>query len=221
MKSYQIVLKNQTIEYDLSFKNMKSIRMRVQSGRLKVTAPYYTPLSFIEENILSYQDKLISQIQTYEPYAKYEEDGYVDIFGERYSIVLRDLGKRECHQHVQQLYVYHHDIQNCVETKLKDILHNYIEERIIGYLAYDFDLPMPRIEIKKYKGRWGSCYYRENKVSFNLSLVHLEKELIDYVIVHELAHFLQANHSSLFYLEIEKRMPDYKLRQKRLKEKHI
>ena len=54
-----------------------------------------------------------------------------------------------------------------------------------------------------------------------LSLVHLEKDLIDYVIVHELTHFLQANHSALFYQEIEKRMPDYKQRIKRLKEKHI
>ena len=58
-------------------------------------------------------------------------------------------------------------------------------------------------------------------MSFHLSLIHLEKNLIDYVIVHELTHFLQPNHSKQFYLEIEKRMPDYKTRQQRLKEKHI
>ena len=79
---------------------------------------------------------------------------------------------------------------------------------------------MPYIQIKNYKGRWGSCFYKENKVTFNSSLIHLDKELIDYVIVHELAHFIEANHSSKFYKEIEKRMPDYKIRQKRLKEKH-
>ena len=66
-----------------------------------------------------------------------------------------------------------------------------------------------------------NCFYKDNKVTFNLSLIHLPKDLIDYVIVHELAHFLQANHSHLFYQEIEKRMPDYKQRQKRLKEIHI
>ena len=58
-------------------------------------------------------------------------------------------------------------------------------------------------------------------LTFNLSLIHLDKELIDYVIVHELTHFLQANHSTLFYQEIAKRMPDYKERLKRLKEKHV
>ena len=76
------------------------------------------------------------------------------------------------------------------------------------------------IEIKKYKSRWGSCYYRDHRVSFHLGLIHLEKELIDYVILHELVHFLQPNHSALFYQEIAQRMPCYKEIQKRLKEKH-
>ena len=58
----------------------------------------------------------------------------------------------------------------------------------------------------------------QNKVSFNLVLVHLEKCLIDYVIIHELCHFIQPNHSKLFYQEIEKRMPDYKAKEERLKE---
>ena len=102
----------------------------------------------------------------------------------------------------------------------RQILHDYIEEKIITYLAYDFDLDMPLIEIKKYKSRWGSCYYRDHRVSFHLGLIHLEKELIDYVILHELVHFLQPNHSALFYQEIAQRMPCYKEIQKRLKEKH-
>ena len=50
--------------------------------------------------------------------------------------------------------------------------------------------------------------------------VHLEKDLIDYVIVHELCHFLQANHSRYFYNEIEKRIPNYKECIRRLKEVH-
>ena len=77
---------------------------------------------------------------------------------------------------------------------------------------------MPEIEIKKYKSRWGACFSKQNKVSFNLALVHLDKSLIDYVIIHELCHFIQPNHSKLFYQEIEKRLSDYKIREKRLKE---
>lgn len=221
MKSFEIIIDSHKIEYDVTYKHMKSISMRVRGGRLCISAPYYTPQSLIEDNILRYKHKLLPQILEYNPYAIYKQDGYVDIFDQRYFICLRDVHQNVCQIHGQNIYVYHSSIQQCVELYLKKILLDYIEEKIIGYLAYDFDLPMPTIEIKKYKGRWGSCYYQEQKVTFNLSLVHLEKDLIDYVIVHELTHFLQANHSPQFYQEIEKRMPQYKQRIKRLKEKHV
>ena len=58
----------------------------------------------------------------------------------------------------------------------------------------------------------------KKKVSFNLALVHLDKSLIDYVIIHELCHFIQPNHSKSFYQEVGKRLPDYKIREKKLKE---
>ena len=97
----------------------------------------------------------------------------------------------------------------------------YIENRIDYYLKYDFKISKPQIEIKKYKGRWGCNYSKENRVSFNLSLVYIDKELVDYVVVHELTHFLVPNHSQDFYNEMGKRLKDYKIRQKRLKEEHV
>lgn len=221
MEKHRILLDNHRIEYDLIYKNIKSIYIKVEKGRLIVTAPVDTPLSFIEKNILRYQTRLWKQIQDYESYAIFEDGGYVDIFHQRYHIILRDMKEKTCRIHNQYLYVYHCQIEKTVEIFLKKLLMDYIEERVICYLAHDFNLDMPHINIKKYKGRWGSCFYKDNRVTFNLSLVHLEKELIDYVIVHELTHFLQANHSSQFYLELAKRMPDYKERQNRLKEKHI
>ena len=66
--------------------------------------------------------------------------------------------------------------------------------------------------------RWGACFYQKNRVCFNLVLAHIDYALIDYVIVHELCHFLEANHSKAFYHEIEKRMPDYKERERLLKD---
>lgn len=221
MESHHIILNNQLIEYDIIFKQMKSIYLRVKQGRLVISAPYHTPISLIEDNIRKYQHKLLIQIESYESYAVYQDGGYVDIFNQRYEIRLRHVERKLCEIHEPYLYVYHQKIEPCVKAYLRQILKNYVEERVIHYLAYDFDLDMPDIEIKAYKGRWGSCFYRENKMTFNLALVHLEKDLIDYVIVHELSHFLQANHSALFYQEVAKRMPDYKDRQKRLKEKHI
>ena len=58
-------------------------------------------------------------------------------------------------------------------------------------------------------------------MSFNLSLVYLDKYLIDYVIVHELAHIKHKNHGAEFYKLIEKYMPDYREYEKILKHKGV
>lgn len=220
MEKHQIVLKNQVYEYELYLKNIKSIYIRVVDGHIVVSAPVLTPIESIENLIIQYQDKLIDKINRFNPYVQYQDHGKILIFDNWYTIKVMDIGVYKCVIHEDELYVYHHSIIKAVDSFLKDLLLSYLEERIIYYLTYDYDLDMPLIEIKHYKGRWGSCFYKENKVTFNLSLVHLGKDLIDYVIIHELTHFLQANHSKKFYQEIEKRMPDYKQRQIRLKEKH-
>ncbi|MCD7894006.1 MAG: M48 family metallopeptidase [Erysipelotrichaceae bacterium] len=221
MEKHQIILKSKPIEYQITYKNMKNIRIKIEEGIIQVSAPYHTPIIYIEELIINNQDKLLALLNQYIPYYQYNDQGFVYIFNQYYTIIERDIGKNQCSFHDDKLYVYTSHIQKCIEDTLKDILKNYIQERIIYYLSYEYDLPMPIIQIKKYKGRWGSCYYKNNKVSFNLSLVHLSKDLIDYVIIHELTHFLYPNHSKQFYREIEKHMPDYKQRIQRLKEEHV
>ncbi len=221
MENHQIILNNQTIEYTIIYKHIRSLYFKVEKGELIVKAPYHTSLSVIEDYIIKYQNKLLKRMVSYESYYDYRDNGYIDIYNQRYTIVLRDVKKNLCEIHDDKIYVYHHQIEKCLDSYLRKQLLDYITERVIYYLVNDFDLGMPKIEVRKYKGRWGSCFFKENKISFNLALIHLDKDLIDYVIVHELTHFLQANHSALFYQEMSERMPDYKNRQKRLKEKHV
>ena len=52
----------------------------------------------------------------------------------------------------------------------------------------------PLLEIKRYKSRWGCCYPKKNKIIINVSVVNLPLELIEYVIYHELTHFVFDNH---------------------------
>ncbi len=74
-----------------------------------------------------------------------------------------------------------------------------------------------RITIKAQKTRWGSCSSKGN-LNFNCLLALLPIEIIDSVVVHELCHRKQMNHSPKFYEEIEKVFPDYKRCRKWLKE---
>ena len=218
---YQIKDQNNIIDIVVKYKKIKSIYMRVEDGKVKVSAPIGTSLTFIENAILKHKDRLFRQIKQYQSYYDYKDNGYVLIFNKLYKIKLMNMKRRTCSVHEDVLYVYHSDIQKTVEMFLKEVLYEYISIKINNYLKRAFKLKYPQIEIKKYKSRWGCCYTKENRVSFNLSLVHLDKDLIDYVIIHELTHFLVPNHSKDFYCEIGKRLKDYKIRQKRLKEMHV
>ncbi len=220
MKTYKILLNDTVYEYDVTEKNIKSFRIRVEEGRMKISVPLGMKQTEIEKYIHKFKDRLLPQLIHYEPYYDLEK-GTLDYFGQRYSIII-DQNSGELFQ-IQDRSIILNKVINEKELLciLKENLMQYIEERVLYYLAYEFDLNLPKIEVKQYKRRWGSCYYKENKISFHLALVHLDKRLIDYVIVHELSHFIQPNHSQEFYSEIEKRMPDYKARKLELKEKHI
>ncbi len=216
-----IMLQGKAYAYTIQYKSMHSISIRVSSGQLVVSASRMTPISMIEKLIREHEDKLLAAMNAYEPYMVLEENGYIDLYGQRYALAFRNIGRKQCALHETTLFVYGANRENAIEAYMKETLHDYIEEKVISYLVHDFDLPMPRIDVRHYKGRWGSCFYKNNRISFNISLIHLEKRLIDYVILHELCHFLEANHSHDFYHEMEVRMPDYKQRRKELKEKHV
>ena len=72
------------------------------------------------------------------------------------------------------------------------------------------------VTIREQKTRWGSCSTKGN-LNFNWKLVLMPPEILDYVVVHELAHRIQMNHSAAFWAEVGKILPDYKERRQWLK----
>ena len=74
-----------------------------------------------------------------------------------------------------------------------------------------------RITIRNQRSRWGSCSLAGN-LNFNCLLMELSEEIREYVVIHELCHRLEMNHSAFFWAEVEKHCSDYKILRKRLKE---
>ena len=73
-----------------------------------------------------------------------------------------------------------------------------------------------RIAIRKQHSRWGSCSSKGN-LNFNCLLMLTPPEVVDYIVVHELAHRIEMNHSKRFYEIVARILPDYKLREQYLK----
>lgn len=95
-----------------------------------------------------------------------------------------------------------------------------IKEKIaerVEHFSRIMGVSVNRITIKNQRTRWGSCSARGN-LNFNYQLYYLPDELLDYVVIHELAHRKHMNHSKEFWAEVEKYCPEYKACRKRLKE---
>ncbi|MDQ6985337.1 MAG: SprT family zinc-dependent metalloprotease [Candidatus Dojkabacteria bacterium] len=111
----------------------------------------------------------------------------------------------------------------------KDILYAWLRKQAKSeiskrteVIASSYGFLYNRISVKDQKSRWGSCSSKKN-LNFNWKLILVDKIEMDYVIVHELAHLRQMNHSSKFWDIVESIMPRYKeiKRNLRSKEKNL
>ena len=107
-------------------------------------------------------------------------------------------------------------------------LHEYFSEAELRSFVLDFlntvypyfesrGVLYPQIRFRRMTSRWGSCIPSKQVVTFNTNLVCAPPECVEYVVLHELVHFLQANHSAAFYAELKQICPDYKVCQNKLR----
>ncbi len=98
---------------------------------------------------------------------------------------------------------------------LKQKAENYIPARV-KYLSKKIGIKPKRVNVKEQKTRWGSCSSLGN-IALNYKLMRFNKKVIDYVIIHELCHLREMNHSKKFWDLVFSFMPDYQIYKKKLK----
>ncbi len=99
--------------------------------------------------------------------------------------------------------------------KYKESARAFIHARL-HTLNQQYGLTWKRVAIRNSRSRWGSCSQKAN-LNFHYKLLHLPPHLADYVIVHELCHLMELNHSPRFWGLVEKAVPDWKARRKALR----
>lgn len=100
--------------------------------------------------------------------------------------------------------------------KLADLALKVISVKVKHYAGL-MNVQYGRITIRNQKTRWGSCSSKGN-LNFNCLLMLAPDEVVDYVVIHELCHLIEMNHSKAFWQQVEQIMPDYKKHRKWLKE---
>ena len=86
------------------------------------------------------------------------------------------------------------------------------------YKLFSESIPYPTLKIRKMTSRWGVCNRKNTTVTLNLELIKWDTLYIDYVIIHELSHFVHFDHSRFFWQTVSKYCPSYKTIRRNLRE---
>jgi len=104
------------------------------------------------------------------------------------------------------------DVNKVYKDLNKELLKRaeaYIDKYMGMLMDYKYK-NRPVLKVRKMTSKWGVCYTRDNSITLNTYLVHYPERCLEYVVLHEMVHFIVPNHSDRFYSLIEMRMKDYK-----------
>lgn len=206
--------------------NAKTNRLTLKFSRdgiLVIRKPYLMPLSKVEQFVQMHLDWVLKHYENAAPVIR----NYVT--GEEYLFLGKKYHLNIVSNKYQQVYINEDTIYVFVPYKKtpEQVLEIWRKEEaektftVILHSCFDkmkHHLKMfPQLEIKHYKARWGTCYPKKNKISLNLSLIHTDIDLIEYVMFHELTHFIYADHSKAYHQVLQHYVPDEYKRRARLK----
>ena len=208
-----ITLNNQTFNVFITRKNNKNMYLRVKKDGIYISCNYFVTATMIKSFIIKNETDIIRMYETVQRKEKKNEEFYY--LGNSYGVVvLNTVSKIEFVGN--QVFVKNKTYLN---TFLKNECERIFNERVkICYNLFEEDIPYPKVMIGKMKRKWGYCNKRQELIKLNFELIKYSIDEIDYVIIHELCHFLEFNHSKNFWKYVKKYKPNYKENTKVLKE---
>jgi hypothetical protein len=202
-------------EYDviITKKNNKNTYIRVKEDmKIYVTTNHFTTKFGIKNLLDNNIDTLKKMIQ--EQNKKNKKNEYFNYLGNSYEVFIDEVDGIKFLD--DAIFV---SSKEYLDKWLKKEIKTLFKERLdYNYNRYKESIPYPKLKIRTMKTRWGVCNIRDNSVTLNSKLIEYDIEKLDYVIIHELSHFIHFNHSKAFWNQVEKYTPKYKQIRKELKD---
>ena len=198
-KVFEFEKDNVIYQVHVTYKYQRNVYFRYKEDGFHVSAPYLTSNKLIMSGIEKYFDKLVNQHKQNISHFSFEDD-FVYLLGEKVS--LSSLSIKD----IEELQEY-----------LKEYALEIITNEVRKYEQI-MDISKPyKIKIKDTSRQYGSNSKKTHTLSFQTSLIHFSLDIIDTVVVHELAHEFERNHQKGFYDVVYKYSPNYKYLQRKLK----
>ncbi len=222
-----------TISYVLTRKQVKYINLRIKSnGEVAVSAHRRVPATYVDKFVESKAPFILEALERVEKRREetggqlhnYETGEIFRLLGCDYTLVVEEAGREEIFLRGGSLVLrtkwtdhYPHK-KNMMEKWMHFFTRKTFSE-IIDWAYPQFipyGAPYPVWTVRSMTSRWGSCQPQTGKITLNSKLIFYPKEAIEYVVVHEFAHFAHPDHSKAFWALVAEIMPDYKERKKLL-----
>ena len=186
-------------------KNNKNSYIKIKDDlTIYVTTNYLTTKGEVKRMLDNEKDFLKRSLSRARK--KMEKDELFYYLGQKYDIILVPFENTEVYD--DKIYVKD---MKALDKWLKKQMKRIFTERLeYNYNLFDEDIPFPKLKIRSMKTRWGVCNKRDNSITLNSKLIRYSIHEIDYVIIHELSHFVHFDHSKEFWETVRMHMPDYK-----------
>lgn len=235
VKNRKVRIRDTIVEYSItrSARRKKTVGIRIAQGRLEVAAPSRVTVREIEAILLGRGNWILAKLEASEsvPQAiRFISGEYLPFLGGQVELVVEeeDVGRPAAHCEGGTLLLAvpsglpqeeHSDLVRAtlIGWYRKQAMQ-YLQESVERWLPAMGMAEAPRILVREQRSRWGSCS-ADGTLRFSWRLAMMDPDLIDSVVVHELAHLEVMNHSPAFWEVVLRAMPDAHERRKRLNEK--
>ena len=201
------------------------VRLRVApDGTLRASMPMYAPIFLLKRLLKNSRVELRELLQQSQPHTEFKDGQQI---GKSHTIIVRPSTRLVTKVKGQHILVelpndmtlndtlVNRSVRDGIIAALRLEAKSYLPKRL-AYLANQLGFSYEKVRFSHASGRWGSCS-SNGTISLNIALMRLPFELIDYVLIHELSHTVQMNHSQDFWDLVQKADPGYKQHRKLLK----
>ncbi len=200
------------IDYEVVRKDNKNLYFRFDENcTLIITAPKFISDDEIKNLITKNSLAILKMYE--DALEKSERDKLFWYLGKSYEVTFDN---RVSKLEFEDDHIICHDEEALEKFYADECVRVFNEEAETCKRCFN-NLPDFEIKIRKMRTRWGVCNTRKKIITLNSELLKKDISLIDYVIVHEMAHFYEGNHGKNFWKIVGDVIPDYKERRKKLK----
>lgn len=206
-----IEINDQKIIVQIHYKNNKNLYIRALDEKtLEVTCNTLVSEKKIMRLIKENKTKILKMLQ------QKEKEKMNDLsfwyLGKPYEIVYENT----LIPYFDPTHIYVRDDKELIKFYQKETKRVF-ESEVARIVPYFENIPPFCLKIRKMKTRWGVNNLTQKTITLNSELLKKDLDLLDYVIIHELCHFYEANHSERFWRHVEKYYPHYKEARRRLR----